>query len=44
MENWAETEAAVKALHYTPPVGWCALECILIIEAAQSVRPSSPQA
>lgn len=26
-----------------PPVGWCALECMLIIETARSVRPSSPQ-
>lgn len=38
-----KTEAAVKALCYRPPVGWCALECNLIIEAAHSVRPSSPQ-
>lgn len=43
-ETWAENESALKALWYRPPVGWCALECILIIEGTRRVRPSSPQA
>lgn len=38
------TELKVKLLSYRPPVGWCALECLMITEAAYSVRPSSPQA
>lgn len=29
------TEAALQELRFGPPVGWCVLECILIIEATQ---------
>ena len=41
--SYWRTGLKLKLLCYRPPVGWCALECILIIEAARSVRPSSPQ-